>query len=471
MQGRVLAKELVQRPALLALLAFGIGIATRWLPALGLLLILPLAAVWVTLPSRNRVLSVTGLAVVAALGCWRSESPPTPLLDQRFFEGEATVASMPVGRQDGERAILRAGGVLAASILPLGSNVSMGDFLQVRGILKPLSEGTEQTYAARGVCARFTLLAPPRIVTRGALPWQVAAEIRRSFVAFAGRTLPQESASLVDALCFNQDAELSEELKEALRRTGTMHIISTSGLHVAIVAFALAFGFRLLPVPYAVQILLTGICATLYAAAAGLPPAAVRAVVMTLVVLAAPFFSKEADGLSALSVAGLLQLAWNPLELLGIGFQLSFVAVAALTMFLPLRLDTDRAPWAAFGARVRQVALGSLVATLATAPILAYHFGSVSLIAVAANLVIAPVVSAIVIVSLAAWAIGLVTPWLAAGLMVVLVLPMAQYLLIAVEAMGALPIAAISVPGFSPVWIVAIYLFPLAFWRPRVRAA
>ena len=140
-----------------------------------------------------------------------------------------------------------------------------------------------------------------------------------------------------------------------------------------------------------------------YAWVAGGSPSTQRAEIMVLAYLLLLFLGRPREVWSALALAALAILAFTPLRLYAISFQLSFVAVAALIYFLPrwflgarggaaFRRVAAQMGTSASGSGAGEAAAASLVATLATAPLVAAYFQVVSILGVAVNLAAIPLV-------------------------------------------------------------------------------
>jgi competence protein ComEC len=123
------------------------------------------------------------------------------------------------------------------------------------------------------------------------------------------------------------------------------------------------------------------------------------------------------------------------------------------------------------GSRSREAGRTSLVATLATAPVVAYHFGYVSVISVIANVLITIALMPILVLSMLSLAIVPFSSALATGLMVACVSPLAGWVLWVVETLGSWELSSLNVPEFSPFWLVPYYAAFLFLWRRRVRPA
>ena len=200
-------------------------------------------------------------------------------------------------------------------------------------------------------------------------------------------------------------------MRRNLSRTGTSHLLVINGLHlgaVAAVTYFLSFWLlrcfpRLLLRVNAVKIatLLAAIPVVFYAWVAGGSPSTQRAEVMVLTYLFLVFLGRPGEVWSALALAALIILSLAPLRLFATSFQLSFAAVAFLIYLVPRLVEWTNwpkldhpIPGAAAGLlfRIKEWFIVSVVATLATAPLVALYFQVVSLLGILVNLVAIPLV-------------------------------------------------------------------------------
>jgi len=348
--------------------------------------------------------------------------------------------------------------------------ITLGDTVQAVGVIEPPNEAVEDTFRANGLIGVLKA-APGRVevVSRGWFVWHLATSWRNSFLDWSSKVLGNGVNVSVEALCFNVSTNLTPEYKESLQRTGTIHIISASGMHVMVVAVFLQFCLSYLPVPKLGRISVLAAVLLIYAAAAGLEPPVVRSAAMCIVLMAAYSFRRESDILSALASVCLVYLLTDPGSIRQLGFQLSFLSVASLGLF-------------GFYEKVESVSLlsnilkgimytlkASAVVSLATSPVVAYHFGMVSLIAPVANLAVAFVLGPIVIATISsALTMGWAAP-VSAGLLVVIAMPLAKWIEFSVTEMASLPFASINVPGFSAFWLLPIYAAFGIFWKKHAR--
>ena len=219
---------------------------------------------------------------------------------------------------------------------------------------------------------------------------------------------PAEKA-LAAGLLFGCRQEIQPDAKSAYVRSGTIHILTVSGLHVGM--FAAALFLILLPVPVRLRMILAPVLTLLYAFATGMQMPAMRAVVMLFCWCIPRAFMLRGSGLNAVMLAGSLLLLWNPFQLLEPGFQYSFVCV----FFLILSADRT-AEWLSLADEKRQwiphrkitrldrlqnrfltglvsAVAGCLTAWLCSSMLTIYYQGLTVPFAPAANLLILPAVS------------------------------------------------------------------------------
>ena len=251
-------------------------------------------------------------------------------------------------------------------------------------------------------------------------------------------TLDPPAAPIVASLLVGDAIALAPDVRDRYARAGVSHVLSISGLHVGLVAGAgyallrwlLARSERLLlyaNVPKLAMAASLGPLA-LYAAIAGDNVATIRAEIMGLLVVGAVLLDRPRDWLAPLAAAALtISLGW-PGAVFEISFQLSFIAILAIvlgmrrltgwwTAWEEAHLVRLRGPgwrW------LRWVVLSqgvTVCAMLGTAPLTAWHFNQVSLIAVLANPLVVPLLGLVcVAVGLVAAAAVAVSPAVAAWL-------------------------------------------------------
>jgi competence protein ComEC len=195
--------------------------------------------------------------------------------------------------------------------------------------------------------------------------------------------------------------------------------------------------------------------AAAYALATGASVPVLRSAVGAGLAFAALALGRRAGASQALAVAALVLLAVDPGAVGDVSFQLSFVSVLGLVALsgplrtaLPFHPDPERRLGRATEALLR-AACASAAATIATAPLLALHFRSLSTVAVLANLVAIPVASALTVLAALAYLASAVAPPAAAPALA-LCGPLTTLFLRLNEAFATPRIAAVGVA--SPGW-------------------
>lgn len=217
---------------------------------------------------------------------------------------------------------------------------------------------------------------------------------------------PAPSRGVLLALALGDRSHLDPADRSAVQGAGLSHLLAVSGFHLGIVAWLFLSGatgvFRRIPAvarSLGARRAAAGLTLPViggYVWLVGAPPSALRAGLMFGAVLLGRWLHRGSDAWSTLSAALLLMLALDPRSLWDPGFQLSFTAVAALLHLPELAERTarlDASPWPLPLRFLGTALAASVAATVATAPIVAVHFGRLSLVGIFANVPAALVAS------------------------------------------------------------------------------
>lgn len=221
------------------------------------------------------------------------------------------------------------------------------------------------------------------------------SNIRRWAVTRLEQTLPEPGASLAVGILLGVRRRMPAEFYQSLVKTGTLHIIAASGFNVMIVGGALmAILGRLLGKRIGIGAGVGGIW--LYVLLSGGSASVVRAGIMGSLTLMAYYWGRPTEAKRLLFFAVGIMLFVNPLYIVDIGFQLSIAATVGL-LYLSPRVNS----W------LGEYLYPTLAASVATAPIIWWHFGGVSLISPLINLIVLPAVPVVMLLSL----VTLIIPW------------------------------------------------------------
>ncbi len=211
---------------------------------------------------------------------------------------------------------------------------------------------------------------------------------------------------VLKALTVGDRSGVSPELREAFNRAGVSHLLAISGLHVGIIAW-LAFSLCRMLLSRSRTLLFqartTKAAAVLsvfpvlaYGLVSGMSPSTQRAVIMAAAFLMTFPFRTLHDIYNTLALAALLILIIHPPALLSVSFQLSFSAVIAIIYGLGVLLPPE-SPLTGLRKKLTAFAGASLMAILGTLPLVLYYFNQVSLVGLAANMVMIPLIGFIAV--------------------------------------------------------------------------
>jgi len=219
--------------------------------------------------------------------------------------------------------------------------------------------------------------------------------------------LPEQNASLISAMLLGDREDLSDEIMEDFKNSGTMHILAISGLHVGIIVLILLGFLRLLRIPIRIRFILTIFFIVWYALLTGAKPSVIRATIMACILLFGKVIYREGDIYNSLGLACLIILLYNPLQLYAAGFILSFTAVLSIVYLTPkiekkfsfqnkLSFPIVKGPVK----YIVRLLSGSFAVWVGLAPIIWGYFNIISPITIIANIIIIPVTFFILLMSI-----------------------------------------------------------------------
>jgi competence protein ComEC len=182
--------------------------------------------------------------------------------------------------------------------------------------------------------------------------------------------------AVASTMILGYKADLSNELLQAYSKTGTIHILSVSGGHVAIIYLFLNILFGFLWRYKSGKIIKAILIITLiwgYGLLTGFSPAVCRAAIMISLVVIGTTYSRYVNTLNILAASAFFLLLHNPFFIVDVGFQLSYLAVAGMVLLQPLIYNwlTFKNRWAD---KLWAVCSISIAAQLITFPLSAFYF-------------------------------------------------------------------------------------------------
>ncbi len=320
---------------------------------------------------------------------------PLEKLDNTTALATVRVTTLPKGNSK-----LYHASVMESDVLPVGTRlcVSFADpdtaptrYDTIAGEISLYLPSSEQQYLHGDDIFLLGYFGEKAEITAGDAKWyeRTADTLRKKMLSGMHTALPGAEGDLLAGVCLGETASLSESVQEDFRRSGLSHLLVVSGLHMTVLAGAIMGLLRFLKVRRGVAFVITLLLLWLFMLMVGLGYSVIRAAVMLLFVLAGQMMRVRADARTSLATALLLIVVQNPYAVQDVGFLLSFAATLGLIMLTPLASKLcAAAPFLSthpFARKCVLVFCTPLAALAFTAPILAYAFGTMSVLSPISN--------------------------------------------------------------------------------------
>lgn len=214
--------------------------------------------------------------------------------------------------------------------------------------------------------------------------------------------LPEREAGVMTAMLLGDNYLLEQDLRQLYQDNGIAHILAISGLHITLIGYTLYQLLRKCRVGLIPSVTLSILFIYCYGLMTNFSVSTNRAIVMFVIMLLSKILGKTYDSISALALCAFLILLKNPLQLFSAGFLLSFGAVFGITVLLPAfqKLFPLKST-VLFGV------FTSIGAQLMTLPLILWFFYQIPVYSVIINLLILPMMTALMLSAIAAGIIGL----------------------------------------------------------------
>lgn len=297
--------------------------------------------------------------------------------------------------------------------------------------------------------------------------WTIPARLRYRLLDMLGKYFPEDTAGFAKALLLGDRNGIDYETNTAFKLSGISHVIAVSGLHVTILftlISMLCFRRRWLVALFGIPVLF------LFAAAAGFSPSITRACIMQCLMIGAAVLNKEYDGPTELAFSCLVMLLVNPLVITSVSFQLSVGCMIGIFLFSNRIRAFLEEKYLKRGSRFRKTGrwlIGSVSVTLSamavTTPLVAYYFGTVSLVGILTNLLTLWVISFIFYGIMLVCLLGTFWPAAASVTAIVISWPI-RYVLAVSKTLAAFPLSAVYTASvYIVAWLAFCYLLLAAF--------
>ena len=263
-------------------------------------------------------------------------------------------------------------------------------------------------------------------------------------------SLPEPQASLLLGMVMGVKSGFPPGFYENLRITGTLHVVVVSGFNITIIISTLARLLIFIPLKLRLFITLTFI--TAFVLLVGPEPPVVRAALMGSIALIGTVLGRQRDALRVLLLATVVMLIFERSWATSLSFQLSFLATLGLIVIFP---TLDRVvPWR--GATLREDLLTTSSAQIAVWPLIAWHFGQVSIISLIVNTLVLWSVPIITYLGLVTVTVGIAINSIA---VVILTFPrlFLDYFIWIVNLFSSMNVGYFEISSFS--WIALLFYF------------
>ena len=267
--------------------------------------------------------------------------------------------------------------------------------------------------------------------------------MRLNFLRYRSRLLAQISTqgdnadayAVVAAMVLGDKSALTQDLKDVYSVTGASHVLALSGLHLGILYTLLSlFVFRRRWQMLSQIIIILSVWAFVFLV--GLSTSVVRSAIMLSIYALLSLGHRDRLSVNTLAFTAIVMLIVSPMSLFDIGFQMSYMAVLSILLFVPLMESIFTADYLMSHQVVRWLwgmLTVSLSAQIGVAPLIAYYFGRFSCYFLLTNFIVIPAAVLILYISL-----------------VVLVVPSLAYILFSiVTTLNSLLMRIASIPGAS----------------------
>ena len=241
-------------------------------------------------------------------------------------------------------------------------------------------------------------------------PMELLEGLRKPIRDLFQRRLSDENKALYGALILGERHAIDEKLREPFNRAGLGHVLAVSGLHIGLVAWVTFFlAKRLLSLSYNLALkrdihrlaaIITCLPVVAYTCIAGFQVSSQRAMIMVLAYLFSIILGREKEVWSTLCLAALIILAIDPHALYTISFQLSFCAVIGIlwlgaAIFKKIPVSSQEREQKTLLNNLYLYITGLIVVTFSAMffllPITTYYFHRISLVSIASNLTVIPI--------------------------------------------------------------------------------
>ncbi len=237
--------------------------------------------------------------------------------------------------------------------------------------------------------------------------YSVLSNIRKYVLSCLFSRLSVDEAALLCGLTLGDKSYISSSLNENIRRSGISHAVVVSGLHLGIITGAFLALSRKIKLGNRITGILGLVFTFLVCAVTGFTVSAIRASLAYVIVFFGYLFNRRPDSLNSLFTAAAVIILCNPFVVGSVSFQLSLTATFGVLVISPAIASkfsyiNGNSKIARFVSFLLPIMVTTVSATVVTIPITIYNFGTLSLVAVATNMLVTHAISGALLCSIVA---------------------------------------------------------------------
>jgi ComEC/Rec2-related protein len=317
-------------------------------------------------------------------------------------------------------------------------------------------------FCANGIAGRIDVQQIVKKLPAATIPASASLHFRHWLNAVLQKYPNPDHRALIRASFTGEKEYISPKITAAFMHSGLIHLLALSGFNVAIVLAVVYFLLAVLPVSGTIKHVIVLIVLWMYFCFIGPIPSFTRAVMMATLVILSVMLQRKNYPLQTLGIAAIGWLIFSPSSLFQPGFQLSYAATIGILTLHPVLIRLYHGcenPIADLMGRFLFFSMSiSVAAFCATLPILLYHFGSVSLYGIFANICAIPLMTGAMWSFFGALLVHPVFPLLS-NLFVACSGVMTDWLLVVAHLSERIPLSFFVLPAPYAELIIIYYLF------------
>jgi len=216
---------------------------------------------------------------------------------------------------------------------------------------------------------------------------------RKEIINSIRASLPGVIGDIGIALLLGEKRAMPDFIKERFRSCGAAHLLAVSGLHTGIIFLIFTVVLSILPIKKNFIPIIASTLLVPYLFLTGFRVSVVRAFIMLFIYSLGNLLQRKTNPLNVVGVAGLILILINPLSLMSISFQLSFLAVTGIILLTDIFKDLILIRRDLFHKYILYPAFITTSAQIFTFPVVFYNFGYIPLYSVIANIILIPLTS------------------------------------------------------------------------------